>query len=115
MAALRSGEPAGFAVAGPLGGGLHLRELSVDPAHGRRGIGTALVDTVIAASREQGLAGVSLTTFRDVPFNAPFYARLGFEELPVDRADGALRDAFVGEVPAGVEPAKRVLMWRSSR
>lgn len=115
VAVLASGAPAGFAVAGPLGHGLHLRELSVDPAHGRRGLGTALVETVIAAAREQGFAGVSLTTFRDVPFNAPFYARLGFDELALDRADAALRDAFVREVPVGVDPPERVLMWRSSK
>lgn len=114
VAALSSGQPAGFADAGPLGGGFHLRELSVDPAHGRRGVGTALVEAVIAASRERGLSGVSLTTFRDVPFNAPFYARLGFEELAPDRADPALRDAFVREVPDGVDPASRVLMWRKT-
>lgn len=30
--------------------------------------------------------GLSLTTFRDVPYNGPFYARLGFHELR-DRVD----------------------------
>jgi ribosomal protein S18 acetylase RimI-like enzyme len=91
VASLSSGELAGYAVAGPLAGHFHLRELSVDPAFGRRGIGTSLVETVIEASRERGFPGVTLTTFRDVPFNAPFYARLGFEELPLAHSSSDLR------------------------
>jgi GNAT superfamily N-acetyltransferase len=114
VAVLTSGKPAGYAVAGPLGGYFHLRELSVDPPLGRRRIGTALVETVIAAAREKDFSGVTLTTFRDVPFNAPFYARLGFEELPLQQAGEALRAAFFREVPAGVDPARRVLMWLRS-
>lgn len=103
-------EPAGFAVAKPLGAFSHLRELSVDPAHGRKGLGRALVETVIAAARTAGAAGVSLTTFRDVPFNQPFYETLGFRELSPAGAPTALAQAFRDEVPAGIEPAKRVLM-----
>jgi len=102
--------PVGYAVAGPLGNHFHLRELSVDPAHGRRGIGTALVRHVIEAARERQSPGVTLTTFRDVPFNAPFYAALGFEELPPGDAPDAVREAFEREVPEGVDPGKRVLM-----
>ena len=30
-------------------------------------------------ARASGLAAVTLTTFRDVPWNAPFYRRVGFE------------------------------------
>jgi GNAT superfamily N-acetyltransferase len=100
----------GFAVAGPLAGFLHLRELSVDPAHGRRGLGRALVLAVHDAAR--GLAGTTLTTFRDVPFNAPFYERLGFTELPLSAAPARLVETFLAEVPEGVSPDKRVLMVR---
>lgn len=113
VAVTAAGEPAGYAVAGPLGGFLHLRELSVDPDHGRRGLGAALVRTVVAACREPGLAGVSLTTFRAVPFNAPFYARLGFAEMPLDRAAPELARAFRRELPHGVAPGERVLMTRA--
>lgn len=112
VAVLNSGELVGYAVAGPLAGFLHLRELSVDPAHGRRGIGTALVGHVIDVAARGLYPGVTLTTFRDVPFNAPFYARLGFGELALEAAAGELRAAFHREVPEGVDPAKRVLMWR---
>jgi predicted N-acetyltransferase YhbS len=104
--------PVGFAVAGQAPPFLHLRELSVDPAHGRKGLGRALVLAVHDAARGAGLAGTSLTTFRDVPFNAPFYGRLGFVELPLDEAPQELAAIFHAEVPEGVAAEKRVLMVR---
>ena len=106
VAATDTGEPVGFAIAGPLGRFFHLRELSVDPAHGRRGLGAALVGAVIAAAEASGCEGVSLTTFRSVPFNKPFYERLGFAELAPDAAPAALKEQFEREVP----PGERVLM-----
>lgn len=102
--------PVGFAVAGEASGFLHLRELSVDPEHGRKGLGRALVRAVHDAARAAGLAGTSLTTFRDVPFNAPFYARLGFVELPLSEAPERLVELFHAEVPEGVASADRILM-----
>ena len=107
--------PVGYAVAGPLAGFLHLRELSVDPAHGRRGIGAALVETVVAAARDAGCEGVSLTTFRFVPFNRPFYAGLGFRELPLEDAPQALHDAFHRELPQGIDGKERLMMVRRLR
>ena len=105
-----SSRPVGYAVFGALGELLHLRELSVDPAHGRRGLGSTLVAAAIDAARRGNYAGVSLTTFRDVPFNAPFYRRLGFREVELMDATEALRTRFFAEVLAGIEPASRVLM-----
>lgn len=113
VAAERESDAAvGFAVAGAVAGFLHLKELSVDPAHGRKGLGRALVEAVHARARADRLAGTSLTTFRDVPFNAPFYAGLGFAELPLADAPEALRAIFLAEVPEGVPVRSRVLMVR---
>jgi len=112
VATTQEGVAAGFAVAAPLDAFFHLRELSVDPAHGRRGLGAALVRTVIRAGRAAGLAGVSLTTFRSVPFNAPFYAGLGFAELPQSEVPDMLAEMFEREVPKGVDASERVLMVR---
>lgn len=61
----------------------HLEQLAVLPAHQRRGLGGALVD---AARREAGRRGhreITLRTFADIPWNAPFYARHGFREAAV--------------------------------
>ncbi|MBO6540180.1 MAG: GNAT family N-acetyltransferase [Rhizobiaceae bacterium] len=102
--------PVGFAFARSLAGWLHLRELSVDPAHGRKGLGRALVNTVVAAARSAGLAGVTLTTFRTVRFNQPFYESLGFRELLAFDAPPILADMFRSEIPHGIDPAERLIM-----
>ena len=46
-----------------------------------KGIGRRLIACVADQARKRGLASLTLTTFRDVPWNAPFYARLGFEMI----------------------------------
>ncbi|HTV69552.1 MAG TPA: GNAT family N-acetyltransferase [Rhizobiaceae bacterium] len=104
--------PAGFTVAGALADWLHLKELSVDPDHGRKGLGAALVGIVLAEGRARGFGEVSLTTFRDVPFNRPFYESLGFAVLPLEQASEALRLCFYSEVNSTVDPARRCLMTR---
>lgn len=102
--------PVGFALARPLADYLHLRELAVDPAHGRKGLGRALVRAVIAAAMDGGVRGVSLATFRKVPFNRPFYESLGFRELPVADAPPFLAEAFWAEIPHGIDPDERLIM-----
>jgi GNAT superfamily N-acetyltransferase len=73
--------PVGFACVDLVDGAAHLWQLSVVPSAGRRGLGTSLVEAVCAWAGAQGLPAVTLTTFRDVPWNGPFYRRLGFREL----------------------------------
>ena len=72
------GEPVqGFAVLELLDGAVHLEQLSVHPAHSRQGIGGALLAGSVEAAREHGADRVTLLTYADVPWNAPFYARHG--------------------------------------
>ncbi|MDA1075297.1 MAG: GNAT family N-acetyltransferase [Proteobacteria bacterium] len=71
----------GFAVAEVLPPNLHLAEVAVDPDAARRGIGRALVMRVVEEAQQRGLAGTSLTTFSDFPWNGPFYTRLGFQTI----------------------------------
>ncbi len=68
----------GFAQVVESGGAAHLQQLAVDPSHGRRGVGAALVQACCEEALHRGHGELTLTTFRDVPFNAPWYARLGF-------------------------------------
>lgn len=79
---LVAGRPAqGFACVDAVDGAAHLWQLSVVPSLGRRGTGTALVGAVCDWASSNGYPAVTLTTFRDVPWNAPFYSRLGFRVL----------------------------------
>ncbi len=73
--------PVGFASVEIVDGVAYLGQLAVLPSSGRRGLGTTLVMSVCDWSRSRHLPAVTLTTFRDVPWNGPFYERLGFRPL----------------------------------
>lgn len=59
----------------------HLEQLSVLPSHGRQGIGRALVREAMEEARWLGFDQMALSTYRDVPWNGPFYRSLGFAEV----------------------------------
>ena len=54
----------------------------------------------------------SLSTFRDVAWNGPFYTRAGFEEIAPGDWTEALREAAAEEAAAGLDPERRVMMRR---
>ena len=92
----------------------HLEEIDVHPEHGRQGLGARLVRTVCQWAEARGIVAVPLATFRDVPWNMPFYARLGFEELTPAELSPALRGLLEDETRRGLDPTRRVVMrWRS--
>lgn len=93
----------------------HLDEIDVDPQHGRRGLGTRLVLRVCEWAADNGYASVTLTTFRDVPWNMPFYARLGFETVAHAQLSPALCAIVADETRRGLDPTRRVVMRRASR
>jgi GNAT superfamily N-acetyltransferase len=74
-------EPIGLAIAGRLGPNAYLHELDVEPSWARRGVGRALIVTVARWAKGCGDTDLVLSTFRDVPWNAPYYVRLGFVEV----------------------------------
>jgi len=59
-----------------------------------------------------GFESVTLTTFRDVPWNMPFYERLGFEVVPTPALSPALRAVVDDETRRGLDPIRRVVMRR---
>jgi GNAT superfamily N-acetyltransferase len=102
--------PVGFALAHPLDGCAYLHELDVHPDHARRGLGRRLVHAVAAWGRQTGAAAVTLATFRDIPWNGPFYARLGFRALPDDKLSPGLRAIRQAEAEGGMPVEHRVYM-----
>ena len=108
--ALSGARPVGFALADVADGEAYLSEIDVHPEHARQGLGTRLVRAVVEWGVARGFACLSLVTFRHLPWNAPFYARLGFIALP-DRAIGPeLRGFIAEEEAAGIDTRKRVAM-----
>jgi GNAT superfamily N-acetyltransferase len=81
-------ELVGFALCSDRGDDLYLDQLSVLPRHGRQGLGTRLVRRCLQEAEARSFRRVSLSTFRKVPWNGPFYRKLGFREVPVWRLQG---------------------------
>lgn len=79
-------EVVGFALLEDLGDEAYLRELDVAPAFGHQGIGRQLVQAAFAWARKRDYHSMVLTTFREPPWNAPFYATEGFHEVEGDEA-----------------------------
>lgn len=106
------GRAAGFALVDLVDGTPHLDELDVHPDHARRGIGAALVETVCAWAAGCGFRALTLSTFRHLPWNAPWYARLGFVEIDAATLGRGLRALRRNEKAAGLDLERRVCMRR---
>jgi GNAT superfamily N-acetyltransferase len=114
--ALADGVPVGFAHIEALEPGIaHLEEVDVRPEHGRRGLGTRLVIAACRWAAASGYSWVTLTTFRDVAWNMPFYARLGFEEIPLEELSRALLCVIADETRRGLDRRRRAVMRRPCR
>ncbi|MEV6285059.1 GNAT family N-acetyltransferase [Kribbella sp. NPDC051770] len=108
------GEPVGFVLAKLVDGAAHVEQISVHPTHQRQGHGRALMDAVDQFARDQQLPALTLSTFRDVAWNAPYYARLGFRELGEDELTPGLLAIRAEESALGLKPAERVFMRRET-
>lgn len=95
--------PVGFALLRYVDGLALLAELDVLPAYGRRGIGRALMAAAAQEARAAGYARLFLTTFTHVPWNAPFYARLGFAVLTAEETPAFLHETLTQEGARGLE------------
>lgn len=115
VVALPDETPVGFALVRLIDGAVHLHELDVRPEHGRRGLGTRLLEHVCRRAASQGYPAVTLTTFRAVPWNAPFYARHGFRVLHEAELTPGLRAVLEEEAANGLPREERVCMRRELR
>jgi GNAT superfamily N-acetyltransferase len=94
--------PQGFLCGQACGEDWHIVELSVARALQGRGQGRRLIATVSAWAQAQGFTGLTLTTFASVPWNAPFYARQGFEWLDAQSCSDFLQRQLAAEQAHGL-------------
>jgi GNAT superfamily N-acetyltransferase len=105
----------GYVMAEVLDGNAHVAQVSVDPAWSRRGTGRRLVAVVEDWGRAAGLPATTLTTFRDVPFNGPYYARLGYRELAPEEIGPELAATMAREAALpGIDADRRCAMRKDS-
>jgi GNAT superfamily N-acetyltransferase len=106
------GPVVGLAATVTVDGRPHLEQLAVHPGHGRRGIGGALLEAVCAEAAAAGHTRLTLTTFRDLPWNGPWYAARGFAVLPRAEWGPGLEEVWRAEERAGIRVLPRVVMAR---
>ncbi|WP_037681505.1 GNAT family N-acetyltransferase [Streptomyces griseus] len=104
--------PVAYLIGEPVDGAFHVEQVSVHPRAARRGVGRALLDHAAVRGRAEGLAGLTLTTFTEVPWNAPYYTRLGFRTLPEAELTPGLRAIRAAEAEHGLDRWPRVCMGR---
>jgi GNAT superfamily N-acetyltransferase len=103
-------EPVGFLAAHELDGRLHIAEVSIARFHQRQGHGARLIAAAVDHARAAGFGAVTLTTYRDLPWNGPYYARLGFKEVDPRAAGPGHLKKLQAEAEAGHDPARRCVM-----
>lgn len=102
--------PVAYLIADRVDGNAHVEQVSVDPAYGRRGIGARLIEQAARWGREQGAPALTLTTFVEVAWNAPYYERLGFRRLDDAELAPGMRRVRAEEAEHGLERWPRVSM-----
>jgi GNAT superfamily N-acetyltransferase len=112
VAADEHDEPVGFVVADVVDGCAHIEQVSVHPAHAGQRIGAMLLDHVADWAVRQHLRALTLITFRGVPWNAPYYERLGFHELAAGDVTPGLAKLAAEEAALGLTASARVCMRR---
>lgn len=109
----RDGHRTGFLSAEVQPDGLHIREICVIPPCQKKGIGSALVEMAAVEAAQRGFATLTLTTFRDIGWNEPFYQRLGFVTLSGDDVGSRLSGILADEARHGLPAERRCAMRRS--
>lgn len=92
----------------------YLEEIDVVPERAGQGVGTRLLDEVFRWARRHANATLTLSTFRDVAWNAPFYARRGFRPLVEHELGPGLLELRRSEASEGLRPETRVFMRREA-
>ncbi len=106
------GAPIAFVMFREVDGCAYIEQIDVLPAHAGRRLGAALIDAVEAAAVPEGWPALLLSTFREVPWNAPYYRRLEFEDLPDATLVPALLEIRAEHIKRGLDETRRVFMRR---
>jgi GNAT superfamily N-acetyltransferase len=104
--------PVAYLIADRIDGNLHVEQVSVHPGSARRGLGRLLLDHLAARATSEGASALTLTTFTQVPWNAPYYARCGFQLMDDSSLTPGLRKIREREAAHGLDRWPRTCMRR---
>ncbi len=102
--------PVGYVLADVVDGCGHLEQVTVHPSAAGQHFGRELIDHLVAWARQRGLPAVTLTTFTEVPWNGPYYERLGFRFLDPAELSPGLRRIRDAEAARGLDAWPRAAM-----
>ncbi|WP_069463140.1 GNAT family N-acetyltransferase [Actinacidiphila rubida] len=105
--------PVAYLIAEPLDGNLHIEQVSVRPDSARRGIGRSLLNRAADHATVGRVPALTLTTFTDVPWNAPYYTRCGFTVLDDSSLGPGLLEVRRRETVHGLDRWPRTCMRRT--
>lgn len=113
VAASESDAPVAYLIADRVDGNLHVEQVSVHPDSARRGVGRSLLDHLAAHATGEGAHALTLTTFTEVPWNAPYYAHCGFRLMNDSELTPGLRKIREREAAHGLDRWPRACMSRA--
>ncbi|HVJ33587.1 MAG TPA: GNAT family N-acetyltransferase [Terriglobia bacterium] len=105
-----AGQPVAFVQFAIVDGGAYIEEIDVLPTHAGHRLAARLIDAVDVWARSQGLPILTLSTFSTIPWNAPYYRRLGFRDMGhLGPGLAAIRERHRA---LGLKDEQRAFLWR---
>lgn len=102
----------GFLIWSPKDALAYIEEVSVHPAHAGNRLAARMIGRLEADTRGR-FPALTLATFRDVPWNAPYYASLGFREMPLGDAGPDHLENWRHQQAQGLDMSKRLFMIKA--
>lgn len=99
------GQAVGFLRAKPVDDVLYCAEMSVMRHHHGKGLGEKLLNRFVAYAKEEGFKGVSGITFKNVPWNGPYYLKQGFSYLGESQIGPELKAIMSGPAETDLKKA----------
>jgi GNAT superfamily N-acetyltransferase len=93
----------------------YIEEISVDPDHAGHRYAALLLDAIARTASSFAFEALLLSTFKSVPWNAPYYRRLGFIEIPDAKMSSSMFGIRQEHANRGLDESKRVFMQKSLR
>lgn len=109
----KSHDLSGFILTEIIDRDMYIAEVSVSAVHQKKGLGTQLLKRAFTEATALGIEAAILTTFIDVPWNAPYYKRLGFAILSDDDMPAYLAQKLGEEEASGLHVQKRCAMRKA--
>ncbi len=112
VAAGQADQPIAYLIADLVDGNVHIEQVSVHPGSARAGVGRRLIERLAREASGDSIPALTLTTFANVPWNAPYYLRCGFRILDAGELTPGLRAIRQREAAHGLDRWPRVCMRR---